>query len=194
MQKSTERLIPLAPFTRFVREILEEDKWRTGWGEETSHLPGPTRMSLLALKALQEEVEAYVVHVLNMTNEVAIHSKRVTIMKRDMQLVIKLKKGTCDYGTGKIPRQREKKDDPVQQKTEGPGRNQIDSTQMVKEDPPRKKNIPTSKKKDIQQRRNDSSAATGPSNAPETLQLQPRQTRKKKVVASKAGNRKKTKK
>ncbi|POW23539.1 hypothetical protein PSHT_00031 [Puccinia striiformis] len=46
-----------------------------------------------ALLALQEAAEAYLVHIFEDTNLCAIHAKRVTIMKRDMQLARRLRGG-----------------------------------------------------------------------------------------------------
>ena len=40
----------------------------------------------MALLALQEAAEAYLVGLFNNTNESALHAKRVTIMPKDMQL------------------------------------------------------------------------------------------------------------
>ena len=43
-------------------------------------------MQSMALLALQEAAEAYMVGLLQDTHECAIHAKRVTIMPKDMQL------------------------------------------------------------------------------------------------------------
>ncbi len=43
-------------------------------------------MQSMAIFALQEALEAYLVHLIKDTNECAIHAKRVTIMPKDIQL------------------------------------------------------------------------------------------------------------
>ncbi len=49
------------------------------------------RMNALALLALQEATEAYMVGVFEDTNLCAIHAKRVTIMPKDMQLALRIR-------------------------------------------------------------------------------------------------------
>ena len=77
-QKSTELLIRKLPFQRLVREIAQEFRM-------------DLRFQTDALLALQEAAEAYVVHLYEDTNLCAIHAKRVTIMPKDLQLVLKIK-------------------------------------------------------------------------------------------------------
>ena len=72
-QKSTELLIRRMPFQRLVREIAQ------------TYSPY-LRFQSGAVLALQEAVEAYLVGLLEDSNLCAIHTKRVTIMPRDMQL------------------------------------------------------------------------------------------------------------
>ena len=72
-QKSTEMLIPKAPFTRLVREVgLNEKK--------------DIRFQKQAIEALHQSSEAYILGLFEDTNLCAIHAKRVTIMPKDMQL------------------------------------------------------------------------------------------------------------
>lgn len=77
-QRTTELLIPRLPFQRLVREIASD-----------------FRDSLLfqsvALSALQEATEAYLVGLFEDTNLCAIHAKRVTIMPRDIQLARRIR-------------------------------------------------------------------------------------------------------
>ncbi|GBG76302.1 hypothetical protein CBR_g22050 [Chara braunii] len=47
---------------------------------------------MLAIRALLEAAEAYLVHLIESSNKVAIHSKRVTIFPKDMKLVDALQK------------------------------------------------------------------------------------------------------
>jgi len=44
-----------------------------------------------AIMALQEAAEAFVVHLFEDTNLLAIHAKRVTIMAKDMQLARRIR-------------------------------------------------------------------------------------------------------
>lgn len=77
-QKSTEMLIPRAPFQRLVRDIC-------------GGIDNELRFQANALVALQEAAEAYVVGVLEDAGICAIHAKRVTVMKADMQLARRLR-------------------------------------------------------------------------------------------------------
>ena len=79
-QKSTELLIRKLPFQRLVREISGDHK------VITSPLCGKVRFQSLAIAALQEASEAYLVRLFEDTNLCAIHAKRVTIMPKDIQL------------------------------------------------------------------------------------------------------------
>ena len=77
-QKSTELLIRKLPFQRLVREIMTDFKadFRVGEG---------------VMPALQEAAEAYLVGLFEDTNLCAIHTKRVTIMPKDIQLARKIR-------------------------------------------------------------------------------------------------------
>ena len=72
-QKSTELLIRRLPFQRLVREIAQDFKGRLNFASG-------------AILALQEAVEAYLVGLFEDTNLCAIHTKRVMIMPKDIQL------------------------------------------------------------------------------------------------------------
>ncbi len=78
-QQSTNTLIPLAPFSRLVREIAEEQ-----------NLKG-FRFQASAITALQSATEAYVVGVLEDSNLCAIHAKRVTVMQSDIRLARRIR-------------------------------------------------------------------------------------------------------
>ncbi|KAI7277550.1 hypothetical protein KC345_g6547 [Hortaea werneckii] len=73
-QMSTENLIPKLPFQRLVREIAVTNM-------------RDVRFQASAMGALQEAAEAYLVHIFEITNLFAIHGKRVTIQKKDMDLL-----------------------------------------------------------------------------------------------------------
>lgn len=87
-QKSTDLLISKLPFARLVREIVQEYV-----GPDSSML----RWQSVAILALQEAAEAYLVHLFEDTNLCAIHAKRVTIMQKDMQLARRIRGA---WGTG----------------------------------------------------------------------------------------------
>jgi histone H3 len=78
-QQSTNTLIPLAPFSRLVREMAAEQ-----------NLKG-FRFQASAITALQSATEAYLVGVFEDSNLCAIHAKRVTIMPSDILLARRLR-------------------------------------------------------------------------------------------------------
>ena len=77
-QKSTELLIQRMPFQRLVKEIAQ------------TYSPY-LRFQSGAVLALQEAAEAYLVGLLEDSNLCAIHTKRVTIMPRDIQLARRIR-------------------------------------------------------------------------------------------------------
>ncbi|KAL9931875.1 hypothetical protein V8E36_009190 [Tilletia maclaganii] len=79
-QKSTELLIRKMPFQRLVRDIAES----------TLPLKG-IRFQSSALASLQEALEAYLVNLFQDVNDAALHAKRVTIMRRDLQLARRIR-------------------------------------------------------------------------------------------------------
>ena len=81
-QKSTELLIPRAPFMRVVREVSEEFKVSGG---------GSWRFDSHAISALQEASEVYLTYLFDDTNQFAIHAGRVTIFPKDMQIARRIR-------------------------------------------------------------------------------------------------------
>jgi histone H3 len=77
-QKTTDLLIRKLPFQRLVREVAQE-------------LNPCLRFQTTALLALQEATEAYLIGLFEDTNLCAIHSKRVTIQPRDLQLARRIR-------------------------------------------------------------------------------------------------------
>ncbi|KAF8067277.1 his-2 [Scenedesmus sp. PABB004] len=77
-QKSTDLLIPGAPFRRLVREVA-------------AGLKAELRFQPDALLALQEACEAMLVGVFEDSQLCAIHAKRITIMQKDMALALRLR-------------------------------------------------------------------------------------------------------
>jgi histone H3 len=78
-QKSTEPIIPRAPFQRLIKEIAHD-------------LQGDLRFQKNAVDALREAAEMHIVRMFEKANLAAIHAKRITIMQKDVELVRKL----CD--------------------------------------------------------------------------------------------------
>ena len=72
-QKSMGFLIRKCPFARWVREITQAQR-------------GDLNFQAMAVLALQEAAEAYVVNLFEDANLCEIHAKRVMIMPKDVQL------------------------------------------------------------------------------------------------------------
>ena len=77
-QKSPDLLMSKLPFQRLVREIAQDFKT-------------DLRFRSSAVLALQEAAEAYLVGLFDDTNMLAIHSKRITIMPKDMQMARRIR-------------------------------------------------------------------------------------------------------
>jgi histone H3 len=77
-QKSTDLLIRRLPFNRLVREIGQDYK-------------NDLRFQGTAVQALQEAAESYLVSLFEDTNLCCIHTKRVTIMPKDVQLARRIR-------------------------------------------------------------------------------------------------------
>ncbi|XP_042864856.1 histone H3-like isoform X2 [Penaeus japonicus] len=77
-QKGSNMLLPKLPFSRLIREILQ------------SYKPD-LRIQSLALEALQEAAESYIISVLEMANLCSIHAKRVTLYPKDIRLVRRIR-------------------------------------------------------------------------------------------------------
>ena len=77
-QKQSTPCLPRAPFQRLVRSIT---------GEYDPDL----RFQSQALVALQEAAEAYLTGIMEDANLCALHSKRVTVMKKDLMLARRLR-------------------------------------------------------------------------------------------------------
>ena len=77
-QKSIDSLIPKAPFTRLVKEILYSYK-------------DDARISIQALACLQEGAKQALVSPFEDTQLCVIHAKRITILDRDIRIAKKMK-------------------------------------------------------------------------------------------------------
>ncbi|CAI4034712.1 hypothetical protein SMKI_11G1610 [Saccharomyces mikatae IFO 1815] len=80
-QRSTDLLISKIPFARLVKEVTDEFTTKDQ----------DLRWQSMAIMALQEASEAYLVGLLEHTNLLALHAKRITIMKKDMQLARRIR-------------------------------------------------------------------------------------------------------
>ncbi|KAJ8367033.1 hypothetical protein AAFF_G00333700 [Aldrovandia affinis] len=78
-QKSTDLLLRKGPFSRVVREVCQSFS--------KLHL----RWQAMALLALQEASEAFLVRLFSDANLCAIHAKRVTLYPRDVQLARRIR-------------------------------------------------------------------------------------------------------
>lgn len=72
LQKSTETIIPHAPFSRLVYEVLRK------------RMPD-AKMSKSGMGSLQEAVETYCIDLLKSSNNYAIHARRKTIQGEDLK-------------------------------------------------------------------------------------------------------------
>ena len=77
-QKSTNMLIPRAPFMRLVRDIC-------------GGIDNELRFQEQTMVALQEASEAYLVSLLEDSSLCAIHAKRQTVQKSDMVLAKRIR-------------------------------------------------------------------------------------------------------
>ena len=85
-QKTVELLIPRSSFSRVVREIHENVAYEFNRYHRGRQRMQASRWSPQAIEAVQEITEAYIISLFEDTNLAAIHAKRVTITKKDMQL------------------------------------------------------------------------------------------------------------
>ncbi|XP_020289360.1 histone H3.3-like [Pseudomyrmex gracilis] len=81
LRKTTHFLIPKLPFARVVREIIIDLFPR----QEI------TKIQASALEALQEAAEMYLVQFFEDSVLLALHAKRVTLMRNDMILMRRLR-------------------------------------------------------------------------------------------------------
>ncbi|KAJ8925092.1 hypothetical protein NQ315_001264 [Exocentrus adspersus] len=86
LQTSTKLCIPRLPFCRLIKEILMD----VGGGNDR-------RIQVEALRALQEAAEMYLTQLFEDANKCAMHAKRVTLVPKDVRLVLDIK-GCSDPG------------------------------------------------------------------------------------------------
>ena len=87
-QQSTESLIQRTPFNKLIKEILQEYRiCPEGPGTPSVQV----RFQSIALAALQEAAENFLVGLFEDVNLLAVHAKRVTVMPRDIQLALRIR-------------------------------------------------------------------------------------------------------
>jgi histone H3 len=83
-RETTNLLIPKLPFGRIIREVLN------------LYCPADFRITKVALEALQESAEIYLVQLFEDAYRCALHRKRVTLQPIDMELVRRLRGNAND--------------------------------------------------------------------------------------------------
>ncbi|KRZ58090.1 histone H3-like centromeric protein A [Trichinella nativa] len=89
LQQSTELLIPNAPFLRLLRGVLHKIS------------PTADHVQRLAIAALHEALEAFLVHLMEDSYLLTLHAGRVTLMLPDMRLALALR-NRSHYGGGNL--------------------------------------------------------------------------------------------
>ena len=84
-QKSTDLLIKKLPFQRLLKEMTY-NSWKQMDEMKRTQLDKMPRMQVATVNCIQEASEATLVGLFEDTNLCAIHAKRVTIMKKDVDL------------------------------------------------------------------------------------------------------------
>ncbi|KAL7456775.1 hypothetical protein ACHAWC_008243 [Mediolabrus comicus] len=107
-QHGTELLIRKAPFSRLVREITIDIQKGLDYKDRDT----VDRWTGEALGALQEASEAYTTTLFEDTNLLTIHSKRVTVMPKDMQLVRRIRGEKADDPAARREQMKELGRDP----------------------------------------------------------------------------------
>ena len=87
-QKSTECLIKRSPFQKLIWEISQE-YCRCPQGPGTPSMQ--VRFHSTTIAALQEAAENFMVGLFEDVNLLAVHAKRVTVMLRDIRLVLRIR-------------------------------------------------------------------------------------------------------
>lgn len=82
------KAIPKAAFDRVMREVLQD---RLGQRSAEGH---GMRVTRGAVTSMQEGAEDYLIRLFELINQLAIHGKRVTIMKSDVRLAARILKTT----------------------------------------------------------------------------------------------------
>ena len=86
-QKSTKCLIKESPFQKLIWEISQE-YWLCPQRLGTPSMQ--VRFQSTAIAALQEAAENFIVDLFEDVNLLAVHTKRVTVMHRDIRLALRI--------------------------------------------------------------------------------------------------------
>ena len=87
-QKSTDCLIKRSPFQKLIREISQEYRVCP---DGPGTLSIQVRFHFTAIAALQEAAENFIVGLFKDVNLLAVRVKRVTVMSRDVRLVLRIR-------------------------------------------------------------------------------------------------------
>ena len=86
-QQSTKSLIRRTPFNKLIKEISQEYRiCPEGPGTPSVQV----RFQSMALAALQEAAENFLVGLFEDVNLLAVHAKRVTVMPHDIRLALRI--------------------------------------------------------------------------------------------------------
>ena len=90
LQRTVHTLIPKAPFSRLVRDILKDEVSKTTYLSRLQ--PAEVRVTKEFLECLQEASEIFLTTFFEDINFLATHAHRVTVMMRDIQTLRNMKK------------------------------------------------------------------------------------------------------
>ena len=81
-QDTVNLLIRQLPFSRFIRELLYNEK---------PQMTNSWHMQAMAIYVLQWATESYLTGLMEDTNLIALHTGHVTILPKDMQLALRIR-------------------------------------------------------------------------------------------------------
>jgi histone H3/H4 len=89
-------LIPLAPFTRVVKQVVAET--RGTYNDRTNEQIPLLRMQVTAIVALRQAAEDFLVQLFEDTVRCCVHRNRVTITPKDLALALRLTQNSRSMG------------------------------------------------------------------------------------------------
>ena len=92
-QKSFANLIPRTPFARVVREIFQDNHYRSSY---------QFRIQASALDALRDAAESFLVRLFEDVQLCCLHAKRKTILPIDFRLALRISQGNTPCGMGQV--------------------------------------------------------------------------------------------
>ena len=87
-QRSTENLLKRTPFQKLIREISQEYRICP---DEQGTPSVQVHSQSTAIAALQEAAENFIVGLFEDVNLLAVHTKCVTVMPRDIRLALRIR-------------------------------------------------------------------------------------------------------